>query len=71
MDWKLSDVIPAIAAFISLAAMGVTAWQGVLARRSAQEARRQADAALGEVDPLVFLDARPLRAHKRRADVHH
>jgi hypothetical protein len=62
MDWKLSDVIAATAAVISLVAMVVTAWQGVLARRSAQEARRQADAALGEVDPLVFLDARPFES---------
>jgi hypothetical protein len=62
MDWKLSDVIAATAAVISLVAMGITAWQGVLARRSAQEARRQADAALGEVDPLVFLDARPFES---------
>jgi hypothetical protein len=59
MDWKLSDVIAAIAAVISLVAMGVTVWLGALARRSAQEAKRQADAALGEVDPIVFLDARP------------
>jgi hypothetical protein len=50
--WKGSDFISGVAAAISLAAM-------VVAILQARSARRQADAALGEVEPLVFLDIRP------------
>jgi hypothetical protein len=56
--WKLGDDIAAISALIALGAMGVTLWQAHYARQSAAEAKRQADAALGEVDPIIFLDAR-------------
>jgi hypothetical protein len=57
--WKLSDDIAAFSALIALGAMGVALWQARYAKQSASEARRQADAVLGEIEPLIFLDARP------------
>lgn len=52
----VSDIIAMASALIALCAMVVAVLQARYARRNATEAKRQADAALGEVEPLIFLD---------------
>lgn len=54
--WEVPNVIAIGSAGIALLAMFVSLVQTVFARKAATEARRQADAALGEVPPLIFLD---------------
>jgi hypothetical protein len=49
-SWGASEIITSVSAFIAFCAMGVALW-------AAKEAKRQADAALGEVEPLIFLDS--------------
>lgn len=50
-SWGLREVIASGSALIALVAMGIAIVQ-------ARIAKRQADAALGEMTPLVFLDSR-------------
>jgi hypothetical protein len=54
-----AEIIAAVSAFISLGAMAVAWMQARYARDAAAAAKRQADAALGEVDPLIFLSSAP------------
>jgi hypothetical protein len=51
-SWGVGDSIALGSAFIALVAMLVATWQ-------ARIAKRQADATLGDVTPLIFLDGRP------------
>ena len=49
-SWGASEFIASASLIIAFCAMSVAIW-------AAKEAKRQADAALGEVKPLIFLDS--------------
>ena len=51
--WGWAEIIASISALIAVVAMVVAIAQWIFAKRSAREAKRQADATLGEVDPLT------------------
>jgi hypothetical protein len=50
-SWGISEAIALVSAIIAFGAMVIAIWQACYAKR-------QTDAALGEVEPLVFLDSR-------------
>lgn len=57
-----SEIIALVLAIIALGAMAVAIMQARYAKQAAKEAKRQADAALGEVEPLIFLDSVPFKS---------
>jgi hypothetical protein len=54
----VGDAIALGSAVIAVGAMGVAIWHANHAKRLTEEVRRQADAVLGHVEPLIFLDSR-------------
>jgi hypothetical protein len=52
-----SEIIAMASTAIAVGAMVVATMQAQYAKQAAKEAKRQADAALGEVPPLIFLDS--------------
>ena len=53
----MSEIIATASTVIAVGAMVVATMQARYAKQAAKEAKRQADAALGEVPPLIFLDS--------------